>query len=392
MNVLFSLTNLSIGGAQMFVLNLANAFSKDPDFTVCIYDHNPEYSSDSLYSFCDDKIEIINYSKNKLLRFLILKFNGLIKRLGFKFDFRKWYSNRVFLKTIKKRNIHLVNSQMSESDFLCGELLESSVILVLTLHGEFELYLNKKRDETVLKINLLLDKRPRIIYTADKNYHAISEHIVKRCLGVNKIYIGMDPHNFKIQNLSKEEIFSNDEVFVLGMVSRGIPEKGWEFLINVFKILSTGNDNFRLLLVGEGEYIQSTVKNANDQKIILFQYANNFQDYFSCYQLMDLFVFPTFFEGESVPTVVAESLYWSVPVIANDHAEIKNMISVSNELAGEVIRIESAEQMMKNYVSVINKFKSDLELRNHKKKLCKLAYDKFDILNIKDQYKKVFLN
>ena len=392
MNILFSLTNLSIGGAQMFVLNLAKAFAADSNCNVFIYDHNPEYSSPSLYEFCDSQVRILNYSGNPLIRFCVLRFNGLIKRMGIRFDFRKWYNRKKFIRALKRNKIDVVNSQMSESDFLCGEMVDRSIKLVITLHGEFELYLNSSDKKISSKIDALLDRDPEIIYTADKNYTAIADKLKIREITAKKIYIGIQPNVFKVKPVNKKSLFGTDDVFVLGMVSRGIPEKGWEFLINLFNTLLKDNSRLRLLLIADGSYIRTVVDAEKNDKIVLLQMEKEYQDYFSYYQAMDLFVFPTFFKGESVPTVIAESLYWRIPVIANDHAEIKNMISSELGLAGALVKVEDLVQMTSNYMVKIKEYSCNAGLMQSKKLLCDAAYVKFDISSIKDQYNTIFKN
>ena len=162
------------------------------------------------------------------------------------------------------------------------------------------------------------------------------------------------------------------------------------FLINLFVKLSEKNDQIRLLLIGDGNYLSTIVREINNPKIKLIQLSENFQDYFSYYQVMDLFIFPTFFEGESVPTVVAESLFWEIPVVANDHAEIKNMIKTDHGIAGECILIENKENMMNNYIQIIEQLIKNPELLKEKKNNCKNAFCKFEISTIKNKYWEIF--
>ena len=330
MNILFSLTNLSRGGAQLFVIHLAQEFAKEKQHKVYIYDHNPEYSSKEIYEYTKNKIDILSYSEKKITRFIILRLNGLIKRLGINWNLRTSYNKFRFRKILIKKKIELVNSNMSESDFICAEVIPDSIKFIATLHGEIELY--SKKSETFIKVEKLLDRKPLIIYTADKNKKIIEQLLTKKKIENEKVYIGINPSSFIIKKINKQQLFDSENVFILGMISRGIPEKGWSFLINLFVKLSEKNDQIRLLLIGDGNYLSTIVREINNPKIKLIQLSENFQDYFSYYQVMDLFIFPTFFEGESVPTVVAESLFWEIPVVANDHAEIKNMIKTDHEI------------------------------------------------------------
>jgi L-malate glycosyltransferase len=388
MNILFSLTNLSRGGAQLFVIHLAHEFAKNKENKVYIYDHNPEYSSPEIYAYARNKVEIISYSRSWITRFLIQRLNGLINRLGIRWNFRNYINKIIFKKNLIRKKIEVVNSHMSASDFICAEIVPNFIKLVVTLHGEIELY--KSNPEIFTKTLKLLDRKPFIIYTAEKNKNIIEPYLKEKRIDFEKIYIGINPSEFEIKNIVKQDVFNEEHVFVLGMISRGIPEKGWLFLTELFEKLSKKYSHLRLLLIGDGNYLQMLIKNLNNPKIRLIQLTENFQDYFSFYSLMDLFVFPTFFEGESVPTVVAESMYWEIPVLANDHAEIKNMMLTNNGLAGECIKIESKEEMVNNYIKAIDQLINNPEKLEEKKINCINAFRKFEIEVIKNRYWEIF--
>ena len=390
MNILFSLTNLTIGGAQMFVLNLAREFSKDPKHKIYIYDHQPEYSNKALYSFAGDKVRIFNYG-GKFKRFLVLKWNGFINRLGIKIDFRDRVNKRAFRKVLSKYTIDVVNSQMSASDFICGEIQTPISKLVITLHGEFELYINGEVPEIKEKIESLLTRRPTIIYTAEKNRSIIQQQLTKFSIDPLKIYIGICPENFRIIPVIREDVGIGESDFVIGMIARGIPEKGWSFLIRLFMRLERRVDcKIHLILIGDGDYLRNLVQDNLHPQIHLLQFGENYQDYFSYYSLFNVFVFPTFFPGESVPTVIAESLYWNIPVIANDSAEISRMIQSESGLAGRLIKINDEEKMFVEYIDSIQECIQNPEIIQEWKKNCATAFEKFRIQNIKSSYERVF--
>ncbi|MFN6038804.1 MAG: glycosyltransferase family 4 protein [Bacteroidota bacterium] len=390
MNILFSLTNLTIGGAQMFVLNLAREFSKDPNHKIYIYDHQPEYSNKALYSYAGENVSILSYG-GKLKRFVVLKWNGFIKRLGIKTDYRDRINKRVFKRILSKYDIQVVNSQMSASDFICGEILPKSIKLVITLHGEFELYIKGDVPEIKKKIESLLNRRPHVIYTADKNRSIIQDQLTKNSIDPLKIYIGICPENFRIIPVTRNDIGIGEDDFVIGMIARGIPEKGWEFLISLFfRLERAETKKIHLILIGDGEYLKKLVQDNLHPQIHLLQFGQNYQDYFSYYPLMNLFVFPTFFNGESVPTVIAESLYWKIPVIANDTAEISRMIQSENGQAGKAIQIDEKEKMIDAYIESIQECIQNIDLLKEWKNNCSLAFEKFKIENIKSSYERVF--
>jgi glycosyltransferase involved in cell wall biosynthesis len=389
MNILFSLTNLTIGGAQMFVLNLAREFSRDPNYRVYIYDHQPEYSNPALYHYAGENVQVLNYG-GKSKRFFIQRWNGFLARIGFKKNFRDNVNEKAFSHALKKYKIDVVNSQMSASDFICGSLTKPPRKLLITLHGEFELYLQGNVPGIEEKIDALLQNKPLLIYTADKNKAIINPWLEKHQLTPEKVYIGIRPENFTLVQVNRTSVGIGENDFVLGMISRGIPEKGWEFLLKLFFALKEKTTKkIHLFLIGDGAYVKELVQSHPDPNIHLIQFGNNYQNYFSYYPLFDVFVFPTFFPGESVPTVVAESLFWNVPVIANEVAEIPRMISSAKGMAGTVIAKASEEQMMEGYLmqltSCIEHPQQLEEWRSH----CFEAFEKFKIENIKKAYEQI---
>lgn len=386
MRILFSLTNLSIGGAQMFVLNLAREFSQHSNYEVFIYDHMPEYSNQALYNYAGEKVKVLKYG-GPIKRFFVQKINGFLKRIGSKRNFRDEVNRRFFLSTIKKLKIDLVNSQMSASDFICAEIVPNNIKFIVTLHGEYELYKGLNTPGINEKINAVLKRKPIIIYTADKNKTAIEDELNNHNLKAEKIYIGIKPETFTIKNISRSELNINSSDFVIGMVARGIPEKGWDLLISVFDTLKKKHSHCKLMLIGDGEYLRNLCQDKNNPNIILLQFeGDDYQNYFSYYKIFDVFVFPSFFQGESVPTVVAESLFWNIPVVANDIAEISNMITVNNKTAGYTVKIKNRDEMINEYQQILN----DLINNNNKlmelKATCKDAFNQFEIKTIMNQY------
>lgn len=389
MNILFSLTNLTIGGAQMFVLNLAREFSRDPNYRVYVYDHQPEYSNPALYHYAGDNVVVINYG-GKFKQFIVQRWNGILKRIGFRNNFRDKVNEKAFSRALKKYKIDVVNSQMSASDFICGKRTTPPCKLLITLHGEFELYLQGKVPGIEEKIDALLQKKPLLIYTADKNKAIIDPWLEKHQLDPQKVYIGIRPENFTLVQVNRSSMGIGANDFVLGMISRGIPEKGWEFLIKLFfAIKEKSKKNIHLVLIGDGDYVKELVQSKSDPNMHLIQFGSNYQDYFSYYPLFDVFVFPTFFPGESVPTVVAESLFWNVPVIANDVAEISRMIVAPSGSAGTVIAKDTEELMMQQYLQILISCVENPQQLEEWRSNCLEAFEKFKIENIKKAYEQI---
>ena len=109
------------------------------------------------------------------------------------------------------------------------------------------------------------------------------------------------------RNLRKE-LNINKEDFVVGHVGRFHEQKNHEFLIDVFNEILKQNKTSKLVLVGIGEkqeLIQQKVKELNIENNVLFLGSRN--DIPKLLSVMDIFLFPSLFEGLSVSLVEAQA-------------------------------------------------------------------------------------
>src|SRR5690606_36544985 len=108
------------------------------------------------------------------------------------------------------------------------------------------------------------------------------------------------------------------EHIVLGFVGRLTKDKGVNELVAAFKLLSLGNEQLRLLIVGDYEDhdpVEESVKweIENNPKIIKTGFL---PDPVAYYHLMDIFVFLT--KREGFGNVSIEAALCGLPVVASD--------------------------------------------------------------------------
>lgn len=108
--------------------------------------------------------------------------------------------------------------------------------------------------------------------------------------------------------LMRNELGINKDTFVLGHVGRFIVPKNHKFLVELFAEYHKENSNSKLLLVGDGELCEA-VKQLIEQldigdAAIMVGSKTNTEDY---YQAMDVFVFPSLWEGLPVSVVEAQA-------------------------------------------------------------------------------------
>lgn len=119
----------------------------------------------------------------------------------------------------------------------------------------------------------------------------------------------VDIEIFKQNNYIRDRIRKELDIenkFVIGHVGRFNPQKNHEFLIDVFKEIKIKNDKAMLLLVGEG-YLFENIKSKVDKLGLndSIKFLGLRKDIPDLMQGMDMFLFPSLFEG--LPVVLVEA-------------------------------------------------------------------------------------
>lgn len=163
-----------------------------------------------------------------------------------------------------------------------------------------------------------LFKKPLIKYATD--YFACSKIAGEWLFGKDivesdkfkVIHNAVDYDKFKynddIRNEIRRKLGFNDSDIVVGHVGRFVTQKNHEFLINVFSKCYQKNKNYKLLLIGIGELeesIKNKVAELNLNDCVTFAgFKNNVNEYM---QAMDIFAFPSLFEGLGLVLVEAQA-------------------------------------------------------------------------------------
>lgn len=121
-----------------------------------------------------------------------------------------------------------------------------------------------------------------------------------------------------------------ENCLVLGHVGRFSKEKNQEFLLGVLEKLIERKKKVRLIFVGDGKLKDDIVCKAEEkgilQYVILAGQTENVEDF---YQMMDLFLLPSSFEGFSISLMEAQAM--GVPCIASSsvtrECDVTGMVS-----------------------------------------------------------------
>ncbi|MDW7670549.1 MAG: glycosyltransferase family 1 protein [Bacillota bacterium] len=145
----------------------------------------------------------------------------------------------------------------------------------------------------------------------------------RKCVNSGKATIiknAIDLNRFQYDSQKRKvmrEKYGIDNKLVVGHVGRFHRQKNHAFLLNVFASMNKVNSESVLLLIGEGELendIRHMVDRLGVNKDVIFAgVSNNVPELMMA---MDVFVFPSYFEG--MPNVVIEAQATGLPCIISD--------------------------------------------------------------------------
>ncbi|WP_026679376.1 glycosyltransferase family 1 protein [Fictibacillus gelatini] len=108
--------------------------------------------------------------------------------------------------------------------------------------------------------------------------------------------------------IKKRKEFQIEGKFVIGHIGRFHAAKNHEFLVEIFKMIHDKNKNTVLMLVGDGSNRQVIEKKVQDLGLIdSVIFAGVRSDIPELLQAMDVFVFPSLFEGLPVSVIEAQA-------------------------------------------------------------------------------------
>ncbi|MFC4764053.1 glycosyltransferase [Dyella koreensis] len=353
-NVVMVVYSLAAGGGETLPLTLANIL-KEKGYAVTVLNCAQAATEIGVRSMLSSSIPLLELPRLEL-----------VEAVG------------------KDMGIELVHSHHAWVDVTLSFLLAHSpnVRQVVTTHGMYEML-----DAEHLKGHLpILDERvDRFVYTAEKNLAAFSEEFRKR-----KKFVRIDNALARspIRPVAREELDIAEGDFVLCMVARAIPEKGWEEAIAaVTRANEVSARTVHLLLIGQGAESDRLSAGTVPPFIHFLGFKKNIRDYFS---MADLGFLPSRFRGESFPLVLIDCLYAGKPLLASNIGEIKGMLGVGDGMAGEVFDLNDwnieVESLAKQIAQLANDSDRYMKLATH----VHAAAEKFDPDTMCERYEAVY--
>ena len=153
-------------------------------------------------------------------------------------------------------------------------------------------------------------------------------------------------YNQYIRDDVRKELGFNDEEIVIGHIGRFDLQKNHTFLINIFSEAFRINSNTKLLLIGDGELraeIQDQVRALGLVENVVFTGVR--ADIPRLLQAMDVFVFPSLFEG--LPVTMVEAQASGLPCVISDKVPKESV------LVSDIVSIINLSASPKNWAECV---------------------------------------
>ncbi|MEO8786757.1 MAG: glycosyltransferase [Chitinophagaceae bacterium] len=255
--------------------------------------------------------------------------------------------------------------------------------LIVTTHGMYETI----PPAELTQILPLLEKRiGKFVYIADKNLVPFLSNSFDMSRFV-KIENALDIS--PISPVLRDEINVPENAFLICLVSRAIPEKGWQEAIEAVKLArKLSQKDIHLLLIGNGPEYERLKQTIGHKYIHLLGFRANTRDYFAA---SDLGFLPSRFVGESFPLVLIDCFYSNRPMLASNIGEIKKMMSTDSGPAGTVFNLEDGNIPITTVAEIIVRYIEEKNLYLQHLQRVPVAAAKFDSATMLKNYDAVYL-
>jgi glycosyltransferase involved in cell wall biosynthesis len=385
MRILLVSETLHAGGAETFVLRLCRKLCKE-GLDCEVLNLNPDIENKVLLDqFTDIRISRVDLPFLKIIK----KFDAICRKTNIDFSLQ-FYLSKYWIKKHFIGKFDIYHTHLIKVDYLFAVLKKQypDMKIVSTVHGDYSDYYYKyQQGKRLYWLNFT--SKLKVISASLNKWVVITEEqqaFFKETLGlpaakIEKFYNGFEstvpliPGNRDVGKL------------VIGMVARGVRLKGWDLLIEAFLAMP---ENCELRLVGTGDFLDSLrVKYQNHPRIIFVGFHPNPVEEIMNF---DVFVLPSLFPYESLPTVIIEALFCGKPIVATRVGEIPEMIidPVTGASAGFLLDFDGHRIQVNQLYGYLMAYYNDRSLVSGHGALSVRAFDKFNMNTCFRNYSRVY--
>lgn len=297
--VLSFIPMLSDGGAETLVVNYAHLIDKTQFEPIILSVHKKESTAN--FKRINGSAKIIS----------VYKTNSLLKKIAYRL-WRDQYVPFQIKRVIEREKPDVIHVHLQILKYILpiAESLKG-IRLFYTCHNEPQYMFDGAQSQEKDAAQHLINHYGLKMIALHEDMREELNHLFEID---NSIVIknGVDFNKFRNIPKTKEEIRRGlgipADAFLLGHIGRYTEQKNHEFLIEIFRETVKKKPNAYLLLIGTGEkfdQIEALVQlHGLKEKVKMFRCRTDIPELFKA---MDVFVFPSLFEGLSVTMVEAQA-------------------------------------------------------------------------------------
>ena len=382
MRILLITEALVMGGAETFVLRLARQLRLDGQDAeiLCL---NPDFEDRRLV---DQYAELVIHRVPRFGIRTLKRADRIAGWLGLDPMLQQRRAQRWIERHLLGR-FDVYHSHLFGADWLMASLKQRhpAMRIVSTLHGDYAIHASRQEGSERTRYRNWPAKLATTLAAVDR-WVTISADQHSQFIG-----FGVDPARLvDIPNgyapPAPPPVLPTTRTGVtFVMVARGMREKGWGFLVDAFLRL---DGDCSLLLVGEGSYLDHLRERHGDNPRITFAGAH--PNPVALMASADVFIHPSIYRAESMPTVIIEALFAGLPVIATRIGSVAGMIETPlGEQAGTLVEPDEAT-LTQQLAAAMQSCIDDPALLKRHAALAPAAFAKFDMGRCAGSYARLY--
>lgn len=180
----------------------------------------------------------------------------------------------------------------------------------------------------------------------DKKYDEGNVYLLNNAIDVDYF-----KYNEEVRKNKREELNIPDDIKVIGHVGRFVSQKNHEFLIDIFNEVHKKDKKTILVLIGQGPLMGDIKKKVNELGISdCVKFLGQRKDINELYQALDLFLFPSIYEG--IGMVLVEAQGSGLPCIASTevptYAKVSDLVDFLDLDLGEKVWSKKVLEILNN--------------------------------------------
>ena len=333
------------GGVEINLINLINYFSKK-NIKIDLISNNV-HKNEKLKNLKNINFYPINFKNifiNKRLSLAIKATIQLLKLIKIN------NHNDTIIFSLQSSMLPILVSKFSKMKIVARN---ASDPISSTIYAENKIY-----SSIIFLLRFFIYNLANGIITNSKGSAKSLEFFVFNKKKIKAIY---NPYVKKI--IDFKNVKKNKQVLSIG---RFCKQKNFKFLINVFEKFIVKNPDYKLVIVGDGNYktkLKNLIKTKKlSNKVLLKGWVKDTSKFFT---KSKIFVLPSLYEG--LGNVVIDSLNYSVPVICTNCKSGPNEI-IMGKKGGYLVNVNNENQMLYSINYSINNYKKSIKKTKYARK------------------------